>query len=53
MANKTYRTANGKQVDIETLSLQNETIIAQQPFILFDSLCNAASRGRMGPKSGS
>ena len=28
MANKTYRTANGKQVDIETLSLQNETIIA-------------------------
>jgi hypothetical protein len=28
MANKTYRTANGKQVDIETLSLQNETVIA-------------------------
>jgi hypothetical protein len=28
MANKTYRTANGKQVDMGTLTLQNETVIA-------------------------
>ena len=28
MAKRTYRTANGKQVDMDTLALKNETVIA-------------------------